>query len=155
MLAVHHLTLQKKMRQTLAKKFNKQVKCVFNTFKVGQCFSLKSSTPKYLESNVIYKFTCRHDADVSYIGKTKRHLVTRIAEHTSTGLKDEGDSAVKKHIAECQYCSQNNVDLFEIIKKTQTSFDVLIYEALLIKKYKPSLNKQLFKSGSFYTCKVF
>ena len=145
----------KKMRQTLAKKFNKQVKCVFNTFKVGQCFSLKSSTPKYLESNVIYKFTCRHDADVSYIGKTKRHLFTRIAEHTSTGLKDEGDSAVKKHIAECQYCSQNNVDLFEIIKKTQTSFDVLIYEALLIKKYKPSLNKQLFKSGSFYTCKVF
>ena len=114
------------MKQTLAKKFNKQVRCVFNTFKVGQCFSLKSKTPKYLESNVIYKFTCRHDADISYVGKTKRHLVTRVAEHTSSGLKDEGDSAVKKHIVECQHCSQTNLESFEIIKKTHSSFDVLI-----------------------------
>ena len=143
------------MKQTLAKKFNKQVRCVFNTFKVGQCFTLKSKTPKHLESNVIYKFTCRHDADISYVGKTKRQLSTRVAEHTSSGLKDEGDSAVKKHIAECQYCPETNLESFEIIKKTHSSFDVLIYEVLFIKKYKPSLNRQLFKSGSFYTCKVF
>ena len=45
-----------------------------------------------------------------------------MAEHTSSGLKDEGDSAVKKHIAECQYCSQTNLESFEIINKTDSSF---------------------------------
>ena len=145
----------KKMRQTLTNKFKKPIKCVFNTFKVGQCFILKSVTPKPLISNVVYKFTCRHDAEIFYIGKTKRHFITRAEEHTSLKDETEGDSQVKKHLAECEHCSQVNLDSFEIFKKATSSFDVIIYEGLLIKKYKPTLNKQLFKSGSFYTFKAF
>ena len=57
-----------------------------------------------------------------------------MAEHLSLGLKDEGDSVVKKHIADCQEISQTNLESFKIIKKTDSSFDVLIYEDLLIKK---------------------
>ena len=57
-----------------------------------------------------------------------------MAEHLSSGLKDEGDSVVKKHIADCQEISQTNLESFKIIKKTDSSFDVLIYEDLLIKK---------------------
>ena len=141
----------KKLRQTLAKKFSKPIKVVFTTFKVGQCFTLKSGTPKSLLSNVIYKYTCRHDAEVFYVGKTKRHLITRIDEH----LSPEGTSEVTKHISECPYCSQANIDSFEILKKTNSNFDCVISESLLIKKLHPPLNKQLFQSGSFYTLKVY
>ena len=48
-----------------------------------------------------------------------------------------------------------DIDSFKVVKNTNSSFDVIIYEALLIKKCKPSLNVQLHKSGSFYTCKVY
>ena len=29
----------------------------------------------------MYKCTCQRDAGISYLGKTKRHLTTRIEEH--------------------------------------------------------------------------
>ena len=54
---------------------------VFNTFKVSNYFSLKSVTPKLLTSNVVYKFTCLCDTNITYIGKTKRHLMVRGLEH--------------------------------------------------------------------------
>ena len=145
----------KRMRQTLSKKFSKPIKVIFNTFKVGQCFTLKCKTPKHLMSNVVYKFTCKHEAEVSYVGKTKRHLAVRVGEHLSQEESTEGDSQIKKHLSECVYCSNSNIDSFEIVKSTSSSFDVLIFEALMIKKLKPSLNVQLHKSGSFYTCKVY
>ena len=141
----------KKIRQTLTKKFNKSVKIVFTTFKVGQCFALKSVTPKPLLSNVIYKYTCKHDAEVFYIGKTKRPLITRVEEH----IAPEGSSEITKHISQCMHCSQANIDSFQILKKTNSNFEALIFEGLLIKKHQPTLNKQLFKSGSFYTCRVY
>ena len=108
-----------------------------------------------MSSNVVYKFTCKHDAEVSYIGKTKRHLSARIEEHLALQVKTEGDSQIKKHLSECVHCSGSDIDSFEVVKNTNSSFDVIIYEALLIKKCKPSLNVQLHKSGSFYTCKVY
>ena len=46
-------------------------------------FSLKCPTPKLLKANVVYKFDCLCDINISYIGKTKRHLATRIKEHRS------------------------------------------------------------------------
>ena len=91
------------MRQTLTNKFKKPIKCVFNTFKVRQCFTLKSVTPKPLILDVVHKFTCRHDAETFYIGKTKRHFITRFEEHTSLKNEAEGDSQVKKHLAECEH----------------------------------------------------
>ena len=73
----------------------------------------------------------------------------------STYLSPEGTSEVTKHISECDYCSQANIDAFEILKKTNSNFECLIYESLLIKKLHPPLNKQLFQSGSLYTLKVY
>ena len=141
----------KKIRQTLTKKFNKSVKILFTTFKVGQCFTLKSRTPKPLLSNVIYKYTCKHDAEVFYIGKTKRHLIARVEEHVAP----EGSSEVTKHISQCIHCSQVNIDSFQVLKKTNSSFEALIFESILIKKHRQTLKKQLFNSGSFYTCRVY
>ena len=44
-------------------------------------FSLKAKTPKNLLSNVVDKFSCQNDSELSYIGETKRHLVIRSEEH--------------------------------------------------------------------------
>ena len=38
-------------------------------------------TPLPLLANVVYKFQCLRDVDKVYIGKTRRHLATRVKEH--------------------------------------------------------------------------
>ena len=49
-----------------------------NTTKIKNFFSLKCATLKLLKANAVYKFSCLCDINISYIGKTKRHLATRI-----------------------------------------------------------------------------
>ena len=44
-------------------------------------FSFKSQTPKELNANAVYKYTCLCDASLTYIGKTKRHWAVRSEEH--------------------------------------------------------------------------
>ena len=64
------------------------------TFKVGNYFNLESRTPTPLVSNVVYRFSCPRDADLIYIGKSARHLVTRVTEHralNSTTRKSAAD----------------------------------------------------------------
>ena len=67
---------QKEMISLFQEKFNVVVKPVFTTFKVGDYFSLKSRVPSFVRPNVVYRFKCLRDADISYIGKTERHLVS-------------------------------------------------------------------------------
>ena len=146
----------KKLKVLIGNKFNVKVRVVFTSFKVGQYFSLKCKTPLILLSDVVYKFSCQRDATVTYIGKTKRHLITRVNEHLT--LQDNSQkSEVKSHLLECASCRDGGTGMesFEIVKKCQNSFDVIIHEALSIKRHNPKLNKQLFKSGSFYTCKIY
>ena len=75
---------------------------VFTSNKIGQYFSLKSKTPFSLSSNVVYKFSCLHDVDCSYIGQTKRHLMTRVNEHVV--LSGSSKSEIKTHIKKCPIC---------------------------------------------------
>ena len=127
---------------------------VFNTFKISSYFSLKSQMPKILKSDVVYKFTCLCDTNISYIGKTKRHLVVRSLEHLK--FEDpEPKSEVKTHLKGCGICRNAKFDNFEILKKCRSDFESKINEAMFIKKETPILNKQLFNSGSFYTLKVY
>ena len=127
---------------------------VFSTFKVSNYFSLKSQTPKLLTSNVVYKFSCLCDTNLTYIGKTKRHLVVRSLEHLEFE-KAEPKSEIKEHLKKCLVCRKSNLDNFEIIKKCKSDFEAKVNEALFIKKDNPTLNKQLFNSGSLYTLKVY
>ena len=62
-------------------------------FKVGDLLSVKESVPKYLQSFVVYRFTC-HGCNANYIGETTRHLTTRIKEHSETDSK----SHIFKHL---------------------------------------------------------
>lgn len=144
---------------------NKLVKLFFNdlsinitpvltTFKVANYFSLKSRTPKLITSNVVYKFTCLCDANLTYIGKTKRHLMVRGLEHLEFE-KAKPESEIKVHLRGCEICQRGNFDNFEIIKKCKSDQETKINEALVIKTENPKLNKNLFNKGSLYTLKVY
>ena len=127
---------------------------IFSTFKVANYFSLKSQTPKILASNVVYKFSCLCATNLTYIGKTKRHLTVRGLEHLEFE-KAEPKSEIKEHLKKCLVCRKSNLDNFEILKKCKSDFEAKVTEALYIKKENPTLNKQLFNSGSLYTLKVY
>ena len=66
------------------------------TTKVQEYFSLKSKTPLILNSNVVYKFTCSRDVNVTYIGTSARHLSIRAGEHLNVSRSRK--SAIKEHI---------------------------------------------------------
>ena len=126
------------------------VKVVFTSFKVKNYFSLKCHTPMPLLSNVVYKFTCLRDANCTYIGKTIRHLATRVKEHGTS------PSAVKDHLSVCSICkSKYSCNNFKAIDSANSDFEVSIKEALHIKRFQPSLNKQLCSQGLSYIPKIF
>ena len=138
--------------------FNNELKVtvspVFNTFKVSNYFSLKSQTPKQLMANVVYKYTCLCDTNITYIGETKRHLVIRCLEHLSFDKKDP-KSEIKTHLLNCDICKNSSLDNFDIIQKCNSERETKINEAMSILRYNPCLNKNLFNKGSLYTLKVY
>ena len=93
--------------------FGRNVRIVCTSFKVKSYFSLKCSTPLPLLSNVVYKFQCLRNANQFYIGKTKRHLATRMGEHK------HANSAVYDHLNDCQVCK--DMLLFCIAKHSSSS----------------------------------
>lgn len=126
------------------------VKITFRSFRVGRYFSLKSATPVNLVAKVIYKFQSSCDRNMSYIGKTKRHLTTRVTEHFSE------KSAIFDHLKDCLTCqTQANIDNFSVLTTAESDFMLRIKEALLIKEQKPVLNKQLAQQGSFFFLGIF
>lgn len=136
--------------------YNIEVLPVFTSTKVGDFFSLKCKTPFPYSSNVVYKFSCLRDADCSYIGQTKRHLVIRANEHVVLS-RSKPESEIKNHLYKCDACHQNKLDCssFEILKQCKNRYDTVISEALLIKRLRPKLNKKLVTKGTSYYLKVF
>ena len=111
---------------------------------------MKCPTPKLLKANYVYKFDCLCDINISYIGKTKRHLVTRIKERRSK------ISAIGQHLQTCHTCDHNfNENQFKILSTVNSDFNCKIREALLIKSEKPTLNQQLFQNASTFILCVF
>ena len=127
---------------------------IFNTFKVSNYFTLKSQTPKHVIANVVYKFSCLCDTNLTYIGKTKRHLAVRSLEHLEFEKK-EPKSEVKVHLSQCKICQSSSIDNFEVLKKCKNDRETKICEAMFIKSENPKLNKNLFNKGSFYTLKIY
>ena len=66
-------------------------------------------------------------------------------------------SAIKDHIYNCTSCSTNKQPLksFTILKYCHNDYDTKIHEALLIKRYKPELNKQLYANGASFLLNIF
>ena len=148
-------TLSKRLKNIIEASNNCKVRVIFSSFKVRNYFSLKAKTPYQLLSNVVYKFTCQQDAETTYIGKTKRHLIIRGMEHMALS-NVYSNTEVKSHLKTCNDCYLNmSIDNFKIIKKCSNNFTTIIHEALLIRKLSPSLNKQIFTNGQLYTLKIF
>ena len=130
----------------LCKQFNCNGKLIFNTFKVSNYFSLKDKCCFALNSNIIYKFTCPVN-NSCYIGKTKRHLFSRVSEHNKI------NSAIFDHRLTCSCtCNINN---FSIIDRARYAFDLSIKECLHIKQSNPSLNNSIVNSGRSYFLKLY
>ena len=143
----------KKLSNFVKMKFDVDINVYYVALKVGSYFQLKCVTPVELVSNVVYKFSCSCDTNMSYIGMTTRHLGTRIQEH----LQPKAKSAIRDHINDCQSCKQANinVDSFKVIKTCNTEYNSKIQEALLIKKHNPKLNTQLYAGGSSFLLNKF
>ena len=126
------------------------VKVVFKSFRVGRYFSLKSATPVALKAKVIYKFQSSCDRNLSYIGKTKRHLAVRVHEHFSDR------SAILDHLNNCPTCKNSaSLENFSVLTTADSDYLLKIKEAILIKDQQPSLNKQLAQHGSFFFLNIF
>ena len=114
------------------KKCNVDINVYCTCFKTGLYFQLKCSIPFPLLSNIVYKFSCSRDANISYIGMTTRHLGTRIQEHLHHKATK---SAIHDHFEICQNCKLNNTDLngFKVLRIGNSEYATKIQEALLIK----------------------
>ena len=116
--------------------------------KLSSLFNFKDKlSPKCL-SHVVYKFSCG-GCNITYIGKTSRHLKVRMCEHLGispiTGkprkFHPNQDTAVKKHLRESGHtCDMIN---FKILSNANNDLDLSIKESLLIGKENPVLNKQV------------
>ena len=95
------IIFSRKLKEFLKKYYCIDIRIVFTSFKVKNNFSLKCRTPLPLLANVVYKFKCLHDANNICIGKTIRHLATRVREHGTS------PSAVFNHLSSCETCKSN------------------------------------------------
>ena len=76
-----------------------------------------------------------YSCDTNYIGYTSRHLHLRIEEHKY--------SVIGKHLKDEHNLRPNNLhEQFAILRKCHGKFKCLIYEMLLIRKKRQTLNTQ-------------
>ena len=110
------------------------LKIVFRTtFRISDLFKFKDTIPKRLSSNLVYGIYCTGCNDF-YVGKTKRHLVTRFNEHRDVRKQ----SAVSAHM----FSTGHDVvfDDVKILARGKLDTELLIKESLVIKQLNPPLN---------------
>ena len=145
---------KKKITSLIKEHLQVDISSYYSSCKVSSFFSFKSSTPLALKARVVYKFSCLSDSDTYYIGKTKRHLATRAMEHITP--KESTQSQIQKHIFGCNSCKNSNlsVDNFKTVKQCRDDYSARISEALVIKKFRPKMNKQQLTKDT-YLLRVF
>ena len=143
-----------KLCKLFKSQFLVDVKVVYTSFKVKNYFSLKCRTPLPLMAKTVYKYTCSRDANLTYIGKTKRHLATRVKEH---GCTNPPTTAIGNHLTTCMACrSHFSLNKFKIIDTARSNLQCCIKEAIYIKRQKPIINTQLTTtSGMSFFLNIF
>ena len=117
--------LLKRQIKSLCKRHNIRYRIIFKPFKVANYFNLKSRCPSALRSMLVYKYSCSVDQSTTYIGKTRRHLLCRVKEHTCTS-STANPSAVFQHICVCNWAVI--IDSFKILHTCRTDYDLTILE---------------------------
>ena len=153
---------KKKVTQLIKEQLGVDIFTYYSSCKVSSFFSLKSSTPHNLKARVVYKFTCLSDSDTYYIGKTKRHLATRAMEHITPAKESEirrniFKSEVQRHITNCGNCkgASLSVDNFKVMKQCRDDYSAKVNEALLLRKFRPKINKQKLSRAVSYLLRIF
>ena len=141
----------KKKLQNLIRNYYPQVNLkviLTSNFRIKNYFNFKDKAPDTVQSLVVYKYICNRCNSV-YVGKTSRHLSTRISEHigisfrTGIPLTSPPFSQIRSHIEESQNTHQNyriTKEQFKIIAKAPSNYDLTIKESIFIKLSKPNLN---------------
>jgi hypothetical protein len=94
----------------------------------------------------VYQFKCQC-CNALYLGKTCRHLHTRISEHcgisalTGNPLSCVSKSSISDHSREAGHPIEPSD--FKIVTSANSNHDILIKESLLIAQTKPSLNNNV------------
>ena len=107
--------------------------------KLNSCFNIKDKTPLENKNDIIYYGECSGSScNDKYIGETKRRLLERIKDHQGRDM----NSHIYKHSIETGHEVRQKD--FKIIGTNYKGNDKKrkVAEALLIKQFKPSLNKQ-------------
>ena len=125
----------RKQLNDLGKKIDRVIQPVFTSKKISEDLKVTETKPSLVNQQcVVYEFQC-NSCDSNYIGYTSRHLHLRIEEHKY--------SVIGKHLQDKHNQRPTNLhEQFTILKKCHGKFECLIYEMLLIRKKRPTLNTQ-------------
>ena len=135
-----------RIKKLVKSEMNLEVQTVYETARIKDQFRLKDAVEKEILSNVVYRFSCSSDSRIQYIGYTNRTLRERVKEHLG------GTTAISDHIGTCEGCKQSvSIDNFEVIKKCRNWGDTPVYEAMLIQRHNPTINRQLTTTQQFHT----
>ena len=107
-----------------------------STFRVVNLFHLKDPIPLRLKSNIVYGVHCTNCSSF-YVGKTKRHLMTRFSEHRDV----RKPSAVTEHLMSTGH--DVTIDNVKVYGHGKFDRELLIKESLIIKSLKPDLNETI------------
>ena len=138
-IGIYSKITQRKLKM-LSLKYCKSniMQLVFRSCKIGSLLNVKDTIPSALKSGVVYEFKCR--CNLTYIGKTTRHLCTRIKEH----LQSSKNSNINRHLElndDCRAaCGEHS---FTIIDNDNNSYHLKLREAIQIQQRGPQLNGQL------------
>ena len=126
--------------ERLCKRFckNGKVKLVFTSNKLRQTISSKDCCPSVLSLKVVHKFVCA-SCNASYVGKTHRHLTTRIVEHFG---KDKNSHIYQHLMSSTDFFNACSRDCFSILDSARTKHQLRIKESLFINWLKTTLNQQ-------------
>ena len=115
-----------------------------NTNTISKIFQFKDCLPTLLCSGIVYKYSCG-DCDATYVGKSQRHLKTRISEHKGVSVRTEQPltkpafSSIRDHAWKADH--KITEDNFKILTSSSYNSDLHILEALAIHVLRPSLNE--------------
>ena len=118
---------------------------MINNFRLSNFFKFKDGIHDSSRSSLVYKYVCDRCNSI-YVGKTSRHLKSRISEHlgvsyrTGQKLTSPPFSAIRNHIDSSHHNYQITDKQFSILATATCDSDLFIKESIFIKQLKPNLN---------------
>ena len=137
-LGTYSIRIKKNVIKLLKENFpDVKLQVVFRSpVRLSSLFKFKDRCSTLMCYSVIYKYTCS-SCNATYYGKTTRNLKVRCLE--DLGINRRGhktNSSCQSSIADSINKTAHNATMedFKIIAKSDTAFDLLIYESLSFKR---------------------